>query len=91
MSVQCSEKRVMYTINKEVPAFYCWDDFNSTLRIIPSLPNGMEFKFNQLTGVPVKGSTWVEYTVQSDRDEFNSFTFVMGGMNFICKRFPVTE
>ena len=83
MSVQCSEKRVLYTVNQEAPMFHCWDDFNSTLHIIPSLPEGMEFKFNQLTGVAVKGSTWVEYSVQSDRDEFNSFTFVMGGMDLI--------
>ena len=85
MSVQCSEKRVVFMVNQTVPLFHCWDDFNSTLRIIPLPPEGMEFKNNQLTGVAARGSTWVEYTVQSDRDEFNSFTFVMGGTSLTYK------
>lgn len=70
-------------MGESVPPFHCWDDFNSTLSISPSPPDGILFEFNCLSGIARNGSSWMEYRVVSEQDPFNEFTFVMGGMLLI--------
>lgn len=57
---------------------FCWDDFNSTLTVFPSLPSGLSFSDNTISGCPTNGTSWTRYVVSSKRDPQNSFSFILG-------------
>ena len=56
----------------------CWDDFNSSLTLSPSLRAGLVFVDNCLSGVPMNGSSWQQYTVSSQKDVQSPFALLLG-------------
>lgn len=76
--VQCTEDRIVLHKGTVMENVLCWDDFNSTLTVFPSLPAGISFSGNVISGRPTNGSSWTRYVVSSKRDPENPFSFILG-------------
>lgn len=76
--VRCTEDKIVLHKGTAMENVLCWDDFNSTLTVFPSLPAGLSFSNNVISGRPTNGSSWTRYVVSSKRDPANPFSFILG-------------
>lgn len=76
--VRCTEDKIVIHKGTTMENVLCWDDFNSTLTVFPSLPAGLSFSNNVISGRPINGSSWTRYVVSSKRDPANPFSFILG-------------
>ena len=78
-SVKCSERRVVFLVGDSSISISCWDDFNSSLSISGTLPDGLFFENNTVFGTPRSGQERTVYEVTSDADIQSPFLLSIGG------------